>query len=72
MFDQYGIFACTALLRRFVRNKGDTFCDEVELLDANNTLAHICYLDGRESTVFTSDLARLSDQTFTEELLQLC
>ena len=44
------------LLRRFVRNKGDPLCDEVELLEANPNFAHIKYPDGRESTVSTRDL----------------
>ena len=46
------------LLRRFVRNKNEALCDEVELLDANHSFARIRYPDGRESTVSTTDLAR--------------
>ena len=46
-----------ALLRRFVRTKGEPLCDEVELLDANPTYAHVRYPNGNERTVSTSDLA---------------
>ena len=46
------------LLRKFVKNsKYDPLVDEVELLEANPTYAHIKYPDGRESTVNISDLA---------------
>nr|XP_026689430.1 uncharacterized protein zf(cchc)-8 isoform X4 [Ciona intestinalis] len=45
------------LLRRYVRSKGDPLCDQVELLNANNSYANIRHNDGRESTVSTSDLA---------------
>ena len=45
-------------LRRFVRhNKNDPLVDEVELLEANPTYAHIKYPDGRESSVSLRDLA---------------
>ena len=47
-----------ALLRRFVRNsKYEPLVDEVELLDANPSYAHIRLPDGRESTVSIRDLA---------------
>jgi len=46
------------LLRRFVRNKNEALCDEVDLLDASNGFVRIRYLDGRESTVSTTDPAR--------------
>ena len=36
-------------------------CDEVELLDANPKTALVRFPDGRESTVFVSDLVPLSD-----------
>ena len=49
------------LLRRFVRNKSEPLCDEVELLDANPKTALFRFADGRESTVSVSDLAPLSD-----------
>ena len=45
------------LLRRFVRNKDEPLVDEVDLLDANPSFAHIRFPDGRESTVSTIDLA---------------
>ena len=46
------------LLRRFVRNsKYKPLVDEVELLDANPSYAHIQLPDGRESTVSVRDLA---------------
>lgn len=45
-------------LRRFVRQrKSDPLVDEVELLHANPTYAHIRHCDGRESTVALKDLA---------------
>ena len=47
----------TVLLRRFVRNKDEPFCDRVELLSANLTYARTKYTNGRESTVSTSDFA---------------
>jgi len=48
----------TALLRRHVRNKGDPFCDPVELVEGNPTYSVVRSPDGRESRVSTSDLAR--------------
>ena len=45
------------LLRRFVRNKDKPLVDEIYLLDANPSFAHIPFPDGRESTVSTTDLA---------------
>ncbi|XP_077968093.1 uncharacterized protein LOC144422131 [Styela clava] len=47
------------LVRKFVRNKDDPLCEEVDLLDANPNFASIKYKDGRESTVSTQDLALL-------------
>jgi len=47
----------TVLLRRHVRNKGDPFCDPVELVEGNSTFSVVRLPDGRESTVSTSDLA---------------
>jgi len=49
------------LLKRFVRNKSEPLCDEVELLDANPKTALVRFPDGRESTVSVSDLAPRSD-----------
>ena len=46
------------MLRRFVRaNNASPLVDEVELLDANPTYAHVRYPDGRESTVSINDLS---------------
>ena len=53
----------TVLLRRFVRNKSDPMCDTVELISANQTYARVRTQEGRESTVFTSDLAPFPIQT---------
>ena len=56
----------TVLLKRFVRNKSESLCDEVELLDANPKTALVRFPDGRESTVSVSDLAPLSDLSGNE------
>ena len=46
------------MLRRVVRNsKDEPLVDEVELLDANLSYAHIRLPDGRESTVSIRDIA---------------
>ena len=50
----------TVLLKRFVRNKSEPLCDEVELLDATPKTALVPFSDGRESTVSVSDLAPFS------------
>ena len=47
----------TVLLRRFVINKGDPLCDEVDLIEANPSFARIRLSNGLESTVSTKDLA---------------
>ena len=47
----------TVLLPRFVRNKGDPLCDEVDLIETNPSFARIRLSNGFESTVFTKDLA---------------
>ena len=47
----------TVLLKKFVRNKSDPLCEEVDLLDANPKSALIRFQDGRETTISTSDLA---------------
>ena len=44
-----------ALLRRFVRNKNQPLVDEIELMEANLNFTHICFPDGRESTVSVVD-----------------
>jgi len=51
----------SVLLRRHVRSKSDPLCDEVLLLKANPSYAHIRYPKGREDTVSTSDLAPCHD-----------
>ena len=56
----------TVLLKRFVRNKSEPLCDEVELLDANPKTALVRSPDGRESTVSVSDLAPFSDMDDNE------
>ena len=56
----------TVLLKRFVRNKSEPLCDEVELLDANPKTALVRFPDGRECTVSVSDLAALSDMSDNE------
>ena len=56
----------TVLLKRFVRNKSEPLCDEVELLDANPKTALVRFPDGKESTVSVSDLALLSDMDDNE------
>ena len=45
------------LLKKFVRNKHDPFCEEMELIEANPNPALIRFRDGRETTVSTSDVA---------------
>jgi len=47
----------TVLLRRFVRNKSETLCDIVDLVEANQHYAIVRHEDGSESSVSTSDLA---------------
>ena len=56
----------TVLLKRFVRNKSEPLCDEVELLDANPKTALVRFPDSSESTVSVSDLAPLSDMSDNE------
>jgi len=51
----------SVLLRRHVRSKSDPLCDEVLLLEANPSYAHVRYSNGREDTVSTSDLAPCPD-----------
>ncbi|XP_066963204.1 uncharacterized protein [Macrobrachium rosenbergii] len=48
----------TVLLRRHVRRKEDPLVEEVQLLEANPSYAHVRFEDGREDTVAISDLAR--------------
>ena len=45
------------LLQRFVRSKSDPLCDQVELIEANPSYAHIRHPDRRETTVSLTDLA---------------
>ena len=51
------ILPSPVLLKKFVRNKQDPLCEEVELIEANPNLALIRFSDGRETAVSTSDLA---------------
>ena len=51
------------LKRRFVRSKSDPLVDEVELLEAYPNFARIRSADGRESSVFISDLAPCPSRT---------
>jgi len=39
------------MLRKFVRNKSEPPCEEVELLEANPTFAYVRFPDGKESSV---------------------
>ena len=39
------------MLRKFVRNKSEPPCEEVELLEANSTFAYVRFPDGKESSV---------------------
>ena len=52
------------LMRRFIRSKSDPLVEEVELLDANRSFSHVCFANGRESTVSTGDLATRSVDDF--------
>ena len=56
------------LLRKFVRNKNDDLCDEVELLEANPTYARVRLPTGRESNVSLNDLAPLPPETKISEV----
>jgi len=46
------------MLRKFVRNKSEPPCEEVELLEANPTFAYIRFPDVKESSVSIKDLSR--------------
>ena len=61
----------TVLLHRFVRNKDEALVDEVDLLDANPSFAHIRFPDGRKSTVITTDLAPCPRTTAIEPYSEL-
>ena len=54
------------LLRRFVRNKNNPLVEEVELLEANQSFAHVRFPSGRESSVSTTDLAPSPQQNVIE------
>ena len=54
------------LLHRFVRNKNDPLVEEVELLKANQSIAHFRFSSGRESSVSSSDLIPTSRKNMTE------
>jgi len=49
-----------ALIRKFVRNKWDPLCDEVDLIEANPSFARVRFPNGTEATVSTKDLASYS------------
>ena len=51
------------LLSRFVRCKGDPLCDQVHLLDASPSYAHVRLPNGKEDTVSTSNLAPCPGQS---------
>ena len=44
-------------MKRHVRNKGDLFADDAELIEANPQYAHVKLNNGRETTVSLRDLA---------------
>ena len=50
------------LLKKFVRNKQDPFCEKVELIEANPNSALIRFRDGRETTVSTYALLQHLEQ----------
>ena len=45
------------LLRQFVHNKNELLCNQVLLIDVNQSYTKFQLSDGKESTVSTSDLA---------------
>ena len=45
------------LLRRHVRTKSDSLCDEVDLINTNSSFARVRYQNGQETTISTKDLA---------------
>ena len=47
----------TVIRRRFIRNKSDSQCEQVKLLDSNSANTHIVLPEGRKSSVSTSHLA---------------
>ena len=53
-------------LRKFIRNKSDSLCERVCLLDANPSYAHVCLSNGNETTVSTSDLAPVPENAYFE------
>ena len=53
-------------MRRFVRNKNKPLVEEVELLEANQSFAHVRFPSGRESSVSTTDLAPSPRQNVIE------
>jgi len=56
------------LRRRQVRHSNtEPLVDEVELLQANPNYAHVCYIDGRETTVSTRHLAPAGEVVADEE-----
>jgi len=51
--------------------KSDPLCDEVELIEANPTYAHVKFADGRETTASLQDLAPCPERTVTNSGLAL-
>ena len=56
------------LLLRHVRNKGDPFCDTVELVEGNPTYSVAHLPDGQETTVSTSDLAPCPPSSSSDDI----
>ena len=56
----------TVLVRKFIRSKDDPLVEEVELL-CSNLSAQVRFPSGRESSVFTNDLAPLSTDVLTSD-----
>ena len=53
-------------LCKFIRNKSDSLCECVYLLDANPLCAHVCLSNGNKTTVSTSDLAPVPENAYFE------
>ena len=53
-------------LCKFIRNKSDSLCERVYLLNANPSYAHVRLSTGNETTVSTSDLAPVPENAYFE------
>ena len=51
-------------LRKFIRNKSDTLCERVYLFDANPSYAHVLLSNGNQTTISTSDLAPVPENSY--------